>query len=288
MKTTLVRQPTDDKLLLQGLLHEPESSSQKAILFVHGVTGNFYQDRFLDAMAKQFTNEGYAFLTGNNRGHDFISMIPVAETKDQYKKIGSAFEKFEDCVHDIKAWIDLLQSRGYQEIYLVGHSLGSSKVAYYLAKASDFRVKKIIFMAPVPIIDIFVSDKEHPKLLEEANKMIEQGRGEELMQSKVLGWIYMCPQTYLQYGTVGGPMDIFNTKKVNFESPLSKITVPVYAFWGTNDYLGPLISLKISLEVLKKEASNTFVETELVEGPGHSFEGFEEEVAQKLLNWIKS
>ncbi|TAN57334.1 hypothetical protein EPN15_04780 [Patescibacteria group bacterium] len=91
MKTTLVRTYTSDKLQLDGLIFEPDKKSRIVVLHIHGMAGNFYENYFLDQMAKQFTAAGYAFLPGNTRGHDFIADFKIAGPKEKYKRAGQIF-----------------------------------------------------------------------------------------------------------------------------------------------------------------------------------------------------
>jgi pimeloyl-ACP methyl ester carboxylesterase len=287
MRTNLVRIPTDDKLLLQGLFHEPDQNTSKAILFIHGVTGNFYQDRFLDAMANIFTNNGYAFIASNNRGHDYVAEIPVVGKKNEYRKIGSAYEVFSECIQDIKGWIDYIESKGYKEIILIGHSLGASKISYYQGKTQDKRVTKMVLMSPIPIITVVEADAQYKELQRIAFEMIKEGNGNSLMPKQLLGWILISPKAYLQYTQRGGEMDIFNIYDKDAPSVLSEIKTPVFAFWGSNDYLKDLVSLQETLELIKtKLHSSPRVDIDIIEGPGHSFEAFEEDVTNRVMDWI--
>ena len=82
-----------------------------------------FANRFLDFISEELTSKGWAFLAPNTRGNDAITDIPVAGPDEKYERIGSYRELFEDCIKDIKTWIDLAESRGYTEIVLQGHSL---------------------------------------------------------------------------------------------------------------------------------------------------------------------
>ena len=74
MKTKLVRVVTSDKLVLHGVLYTPEKGTDKVVVHIHGMGGNFYENHFVDLMAEEFTKNGVAFLTGNNRGHEQRSL----------------------------------------------------------------------------------------------------------------------------------------------------------------------------------------------------------------------
>jgi predicted alpha/beta-fold hydrolase len=95
MNTSFIRITTEDQLILQGLIYRPEQETKKAYLHIHGMAGNFYENRFLDSMAEQLTKSGYAFLAINTRGHDIIADFPLVGSEEKFKRIGDAFEKFE-------------------------------------------------------------------------------------------------------------------------------------------------------------------------------------------------
>src|SRR4051794_29844677 len=130
MRTTFLRAQTSDNLLLQGLLYEPEGPARAAVLHVHGMAGNFYENRFLDVFADVYTRAGLALLTVNPRGHDTIADFPLAGGGS--RRVGSAYERFADCALDLEAWATVLRERGFGRIIVQGHSLGASKVVHYL------------------------------------------------------------------------------------------------------------------------------------------------------------
>lgn len=144
MNTEFIRFTTEDKLILQGLLYEPSEKTNMAYLHVHGMARNFYENGFLDTMARELTSHGYAFMSINTRGHDLIADFPIAGPDEKYKRIGNAYEIFEECLLDIKPAIDYLKQNGYKKTVLCGHSLGAVKVAYYIAKTQDNRINKLI------------------------------------------------------------------------------------------------------------------------------------------------
>lgn len=79
MKTTLCRVNTKDGLRLDGLLLAPEGEARAAVLHLPGRAGNFYANGFLDAMARIYTDCGFAFLSVNTRGHDHIADFRVGD-----------------------------------------------------------------------------------------------------------------------------------------------------------------------------------------------------------------
>ncbi len=56
MKTSLQRLQTKDGIELVGLMYEPDAGSKEILVHVHGMSGNFYENTFLDAIAKKLTD----------------------------------------------------------------------------------------------------------------------------------------------------------------------------------------------------------------------------------------
>lgn len=59
-----------------------------------------------------------------------------------------AFSRFDDAINDVRAAVDMLQVRGFTNIVLAGHGLGSLLGARYMAETADGRIKAVIALAP--------------------------------------------------------------------------------------------------------------------------------------------
>jgi alpha-beta hydrolase superfamily lysophospholipase len=289
MKTRFVRQTTEDQLILQGLLYEPDKKCNRVILHIHGMAGNFYESRFLDEMAATFTNSNWAFLTVNTRGHDYIADIPKAGQKEKYKRVGSYRERFEDCIRDIKAWVDFTEKEDFKEIVLQGHSLGSVKVVYYLGKTHDKRIKRLILASPPDMVGLAEQDdKDRNRHLKIAQKMVKEGRGKELVPWVQWGWYYLSAHTYLDFSTRDKPIDVFNTYDKDKPSILKEIRVPILAFYGSKDDAA-ILPLQESLKIIKNKTTNCpQFDTGIIEGAPHSYFGHEKEMAEIIIRWLEA
>lgn len=71
MRTSFCRIYIKDGLELHGLLYKPDKKTNKVVAHVHSMAGNFYENKFLDNLAKILTSNGIAFCPFNNRssGH---------------------------------------------------------------------------------------------------------------------------------------------------------------------------------------------------------------------------
>ncbi len=287
MKIKFLRQSTKDKLLLQALLYEPNKKTNKIILHIHGMAGNFYENCFLDSMARIFTQNHWAFMTVNTRGHDFIADFPVVGNQEKYKRVGNVWEKFEECVLDIEPWIDLVEKEKYENIVLQGHSLGAVKAVYYLVQKKDKRISSIILASPPDMVGLAEEDKDHKARIRTVKKMIKEGKGEEIIKEKLWDWYYLSANTYIDFGERGNPIDVFNTYDENRQSILSKIRVPIFAFFGSKDN-ATIMPQKNALEIIKKKAKNCpQFDTAVVNDAPHSYFGHEDEVANRIINWLE-
>ena len=93
---------TKDKLVHQGLYFEPAKKNKKAILWVHGLTDNFYGDwGTLEEFATVGEKQGWAVASFNTRGHDIVTSIAKLDSTNPKGKIsitaGSAYEHFSEC-----------------------------------------------------------------------------------------------------------------------------------------------------------------------------------------------
>lgn len=287
MNTEFLRITTEDKLILQGIIYTPETKGQKVYLHIHGMAGNFYENRFLDAMVQELTDAGYAFMSINTRGHDLISDFPLEGSGEQYKRIGNAYEKFEECVLDIRAGIDYCAARGYTEIILCGHSLGAAKVAYYSARTHDSRIQKLILMSPPDMVRLAENESYHKDLLARAQQMVSDGRGEELLPTKIWDGYHLCARTYVDLSSRDYPVDVFNVYDPEKASTLANIGTPIFAIIGEKDDATAGISPRNFLEIIKKKASAApQCDTTIIEGAPHSYFAHEKEMADAIVRWL--
>ena len=122
---------TADGLTLPGLFYGA-SGSKKAIIRLHG-NGNssiFYPEDPQEEFAQVLTDAGFTYFPFNNRGANYVRRLTVhkQDGSSERKLYGMAYELIKDCVYDIEAATDFLEAKGYNEIYLLGHSSGANKV----------------------------------------------------------------------------------------------------------------------------------------------------------------
>lgn len=288
MKTTPFRIYTKDNLELFGLLYEPETATKKVLVHVHGMAGNFYENKFLDFIAQTLTANGIAFLSFNNRGCEFIKdLYKVENGKRSIVRYGDAFEIFDDCVLDIAAAIDFAESKGFTEVHLSGHSLGSPKAAYYLTQVSDSRVSSVLFLSPTDMVGLAKADQNYKRDLETATKMIAEGNGAEILPFLVFGECYLSAKSYMSLHHESSNVSVFNLH--NLESKLevlSKIKIPTITVVGKADSV-----LVVPIDAFIKRitlalVSSPKVESKVLGDADHGYDGYEQQLADTIKDWI--
>lgn len=289
MKTTFCRTKTADNLRLDGLLFEPDKKSSIGVLYIHGMAGNFYENIFLDSMAEEYTKAGYAFLTVNTSGHDFIADLVIIGEKERHKRVGQIFEKFEDCVSDIDAWVKFFKSKGYDKLILQGHSLGAVKVVYYLYKKPENDLVALVIASPPDMLGLArveAEKKNFERDFAEAKKLVAEGSGKTFLSNIIWNWYYISAETYLNIVADGAETDVFPILRDGDFKELESIKIPTLAFYGGTDDAAVFSPAK-DLEIIKKHLKNEQSKTLLIGTAPHSYFKHEKQVALAVVYWLK-
>ena len=172
MKQELVRINSIDWIEQPGILYTPDKEANKIVIHVHGLNGNFYENRFIDTLAESYTEKDYAFLTFNNRGREFITELIKW---NDFVVIGWCFERFKDCILDIQWVVNRVKEKGYNEIVLEGHSYWCNKVLYYYNNTKNGQIKQIVLLAPCDLpseCKKFLNKDEYEIVINEATKLV--------------------------------------------------------------------------------------------------------------------
>ncbi len=284
MKTSFQRITTKDGLELHGLLFEPDKRTNSVLVHIHGWVGNFYEDEFVDYVAKAAASKRFAFFTFNNRGAGIINdFIKRKKTKVDYVRIGGSLEEFKDCILDIKAAVDFLTKRGYKKIILQGHSLGCQKATFYKYKTGDKRVKGLILLGPVDDIG-FSQEKlksKYKKSLNIAKEMVKNNKGDK----PVPKWMAFYPLLNARMFLDVADPESSSGRLFNYSGKLKEIkniNCPILAIFGSKDEYQSKPAEK--LRILKGNAKDCDIK--LVNNAGHGFVGFEEDLSKLIGDWL--
>lgn len=281
MDVELVSVATSDDVRLSGALRKPERQGTSrlgadAVIFHHGVGGNFYNPSFVDAIGSAFLVEGCAVLRVNNRGHDLVYNSPAG-------RLGAAFETVNDCRLDWKAWVDFCYDIGYQRVALWGHSLGAVKTIYYLATEHDTRIAWAVASSPPRLsFEARSAGTEGAALVsdyERARGLVAGGDAEKLLS--------LSDQTGLLLGTARtfvdkyGPADRYDILK-HLPNVPAQILVTVGSLERQLSFRGHRTELPA---LASKQRNLRFV---MVEGADHQYTGVVDSLRDAALGFIRS
>lgn len=290
MQTSFHRIYTDSGIELHGLLYQPDQPTKTVVAYVHGMGGSFYGNAFLDQLAKTLTDAGIAFCPMNNRGACLMeTLIRVTGSEVEYlNEGGSARERFEGCIEDIKTHLDFLEAQGFETIHLAGHSLGSPKVVHYVTASSDSRPQSLLLLSPSDMLGLVREDLEKfDEWVSEAKKMVAEGNGDALMPKFVWGEYPISANTYVDLFADDSKAAIFNFFKPDDKLPiLKKVDIPVFAIMGTKDD-----ALTVSIDETMNRLEKGFSKSpkfayHVIENGTHDYRGFEDELATAVTDWV--
>lgn len=285
----IVETKTSEGIKYKGLLSASKKSSDRIIIHIHGMAGNIICNDFYLPMHKKYSENGYSFLVVEHRGSETIKSF---ERGDESVLLGNAFERFEDCVEDIQAWVNFSLEKGYKKIYLQAHSLGTSKVAYYLSQKNHENIEGVIWLSPSDIIGLVHCPEimnEHKKLMKEAKELIKKGKGNELLTDRLWGEYLLSAKTYVNLFEKTAKTAIFNYGDSSLGwKVINDINVSVLAITGTqDDGIKAVIDPKKAMLLLESQLKNSpRVETVVYEGAEHNFNGFGERIVDDVLDFI--
>lgn len=282
MDYPIVKIKTPDNITLFGML--TESAKKETILInIHGTASCFYIEEFEGEFAKRLPDIGVSTLFTNNRGN---------HTMESWQETGAAVEKFEGCLIDIDTWIEFALQKGYAKIILQGHSLGTEKVVYYMEKGKY--KDKITGVILLGFSDSFGCQMKFLQTqsidpMAEANELIENGKGRQLLTSIWNSHAGVLPQNANSY------INFFSEdSELSKALPLRKgkdlmfyqnIKVPILGvICDTDEWL--LLPIDDLVKLMRDE--NKLAQIETISETDHSFAGKQKELVDIVIEFLKN
>ena len=290
MNGQIVRTTSEDGLELQGILYDDVPNKDTIVIHIHGSNGNFYENYFLDYMAKQYNSCSIVFLPVSTRGRDYYSDFIIKKSDGSHEtiKIGGIREKFSDCTKDIMGWYKYIKSLKYRKIILQGHSLGAMKVVYFASDIHECKLDGIILLSPPDLFGLMNALKSGRM----SNDLKYANKYRELHPSKL-----MPEDAYFDPITVEAYYDLISNKdltgmfafydKTNLENPrIKNVTTNVLGTFGTIDE-AVVDEINECERLLKLSLVNSkMVETKIFKGANHYYKGQEDKMAKYLSTWV--
>ena len=188
---------------------------------------------------------------------------------------------FEENRWDEQAAVDELARRGVASLAMVGSSLGTNRVLFYVAETQDPRIKSVVLLAgPGNAFDWNarrLGRESATRTLQEAQRLQAAGRGRELMLVD-LGPLGKALYSADHLVSLRGPQ----TKSDPFKN-IAQVTTPVLLVYGTADRL---VELEVGRQL--KTAATRARRVDLVEtaGADHNFSKHRDELASVVERWL--
>jgi len=290
MKMNILETTTKDGLILTGIITSPEMTTDKIIIHIHGMSGDIYTNSYYPFMYQQYPENGISFLAVEHRGTHSITQFNTPEGK--IKNIGNTYEIFEESSYDIEAWVSKAKELGYKEIWLQSHSLGPSKVAYYIHNNKHNDIAGLIWISPSDMIGLVYDPegiKDHNILLPEATKLVSEGKGETILSKDLWGCMKLSASTYVNFFGKDTNTGIFNYNKPELGwKVVNSIDLPVLAFTGTkDDGVVPVMDAHKAMKTLEKELINCpRKKTVVFDNAQHDFKGFGQQIVDEVIKFV--
>ena len=264
-RTELVKLHTADGVWLHGVVRELHPNRADAgIVMVHGYGGNFYSGT-MSFLPEALAERGYTTLTLNMRDHDR----------------GPKKNLFEENLPDIAAGVDELARRGYQALFLYGHSMGTNRVLFYLAETQDPRIKGIILSGPPGNLfqwNVRIFGREAAtEVLRRAQRLKGEGEGDTWMLID-LGPLGKTLYTANHVVSLRGP----ETRSDPFMN-IARFSKPVLVVHGLADRLA---DPRVADQLKNNAGTGSSVTLRRIAGADHRFRNHEKELEEIITQWL--
>ena len=284
-----------DGVKLNGILYNCKEKSNEVILAVHGMTSNCFKER--DKVISENSNKnGIDYFCFNNRGSELARYIKKDINGKEEKIIaGTSYEDVLEGYEDILGAIIKLKELGYENIYLQGHSLGCTRIVYTYNELVDeeeydvlSNIKGVILLSLIDIpkaIKVYLGDKfnEYVSLAEEKE---QEYKSYELMPKDA----FINPisaKTFLRYVRDNKDIDFAGYGKDNELEKLNNIKVPLMMRWGNQNEM-ILQSADELVNIVTNIIENKNKDIDYIDGANHQYNGKEKELAEQIIEFIKS
>ena len=287
MNVQIVNFYASDGIRLDGILNKCENPTNKILIQIHGMTSNCFKKRD-KKIAEEIASIGIDTLCFNNRGSEIVRYI---KGENVILLGGMAYERVEDSYYDIVGAIEFAISLGYEDIYLQGHSLGSTKVVYTYNKLKDEnnmvldRIKGVILLSLVDIPGV-VSIGIKNEYIKYAEEKKEAGEIMELMPFE--SFIHpISVKNFLFYVKNNQNIDFarYDKKEDEFEI-LNNIKSPLFMRWGNVKEMIKQDAKELA-EFMNTKINNPKKDIGYIDGADHSYHGKEEELSEEIKEFLR-
>lgn len=291
MNVEIIDFKAKDGVLNNGYL--VKSNSKKILIATHGMTSNCFKERE-KIIGEKLSQNGIDFFVYNNRGSELVKYVKRQDGQKEEKFLGgTSYEDPKEGYFDITGAIEKMIELGYEEIYLQGHSLGSTKVVYTYNKLKKESsnllkyVKGIVLLSLVDIprvLKIFLKEK-YDEIVEYAVNKQKEGKALEFMPAG--SFIHpISVKGFLEYTVNSEEIDFarYHDNNYNFEM-LNNIEVPLFMRWGNNNEMIEQNADDL-IDLLNKKVNSKFKDINYIDGADHGYSEKEQILAKEIVDFL--
>jgi pimeloyl-ACP methyl ester carboxylesterase len=283
MLVDLVAVTSRDGVRLDGMFQPasgPSTLPIDVVCFVHGTGGNFYASTLFDQLGERFLARGCGVLRVNTRGHDGIS---TALTQRGGRRLGAAYERVDDCRHDLTAWVDFLRQEVGPRIGLLGHSLGAVKCLYALASEPGLGVTCLAAVSPPRLsYSAFCLSAQASEFLgtyQEADGLVARNQGDALLDIKLpLPFVITAAGYVEKYGP---------DERYNFLNSVACVPCPVLFTFGSLEVETNMAFRGVPELVADWAQRRPQVQVAIVPGADHFYSGARDKLVAAVEDWLR-
>lgn len=273
-------------LELRGAIYD-SGSKDTVLIMITGICSNVFQNDLLDSTGKLLKDNGISVIIGH--AHDSFSCLAYTDYSIGKQKIAGTFnDDFNMVYEDVETWVLKAKEQGYTNIILLGHSLGSNKIIYYLGNTPDNYIDYFIISCPVDIMHWWDVMPNIDKCCKTAVDWVNEGRGDEILPFLFGNFSPMTANSVVGFYRAENLKNCpVISKKGETQSLYNMKPKGTFLIGSKDSVTGD--SPKAFMEQLNKwtkhPSDNQVIE---VEGASHIFYGKHEIYAETVLNCIKN
>lgn len=272
---------TSDGCFLPGLIQHSDKRTKSIIIFIHGSGGNFFKANYYEDMFEDFNYYGYDFMISNNRGSEqYFRLHRKNRGVTETLKAGNIYENFDDSIYDVAAAVNYAKDMGYDDIILVGQSLGTLKVQYYCEQIGDIR--KLILLSPVDMVSRFRYrvGEGYDELIERSKKLVSDNKPYEMVTNEFSALKVSSTMA------IGSKADLFKLEENrDISRPLNyKGFISIIA--GSNEHVYKGWNMEYVEDRLKKRFKNAKFQFHIIPNSTHDYHNHEKQMSKLIIDSI--
>lgn len=278
----LISIETASGVTLDGLLTEPPNA-RAATLLIHGKGGNFYTGpgRFIPELSLL---PDFCHLSINMRCHDLGYTKPdvpislhgtTSDVSGRQPEVGGGmWELLADGREDLGGAVEYLRHRGYDKVFLIGHSSGAFYATDYAAHDPDIAGR--ILLSPLvsnkaPLRLWFPTKEALEGAIARAREMVASGEGHRILT--LPNWYYGMSAASL--------LDRLAEEDDAWMRAVSASSSPLLMVWGSAE------SRHLAWSELWDQLEVEDREHHVIQGSEHFYLGFEHELTGVIDEFIE-